>query len=418
MRRITVIVSSVLSGALVGAVLMLSVQGVSSDIPASEDTTLPGATGVPAGSGATTGQVTSSSTTPSVALERSPTSDQVLLVWTPGGLPDGFAGRVEALPGVTAVTSVQSDLVHMIQSHNASGEVVDQPETGYLIPMEVMAFDPATYLAFLPKQVSFDFTELSPGEIILGSTSAQLRRLGPGGMVIFEDGSRFTVAAVVDDVLIGAAEAAVPIGKADLLGVTVDRYLLVRYDRSRKDLESLIRAALPDGTPVRIRAPGETPVLRHGDAVLPQVLIKANFGEFAYRPERSLTFEIEPEWVEANIVTSVVPLLGPVTCHRNLIPALAGAMGELVELNLSFLVDPTGFAGCFNPRFIKGQKGISRHAWGAAVDINMGSNPQGLESTQDGRLVDIMERWGFTSGHEWLIPDPGHFEYLQPAQHS
>jgi hypothetical protein len=26
-----------------------------------------------------------------------------------------------------------------------------------------------------------------------------------------------------------------------------------------------------------------------------------------------------------------------------------------------------------------------------------------------------MERWGFTWGGRWLVPDPAHFEYLRPA---
>ena len=34
----------------------------------------------------------------------------------------------------------------------------------------------------------------------------------------------------------------------------------------------------------------------------------------------------------------------------------------------------------------------------------------------DPRLVAIMERWGFTSGHLWHNPDPGHFEYVGPPQ--
>lgn len=150
--------------------------------------------------------------------------------------------------------------------------------------------------------------------------------------------------------------------------------------------------------------------------MLPQVAIKQRFGEFAYRPGSGLEFDIDPAWVSANIVTEEIPVLGEVTCHRNLLPALAGAMEELEELNLTFLIDPDGFRGCFNPRYIANRKGISRHAWGAAADINISSNPEGLASTQDPRLIEILERWGFTSGHEWLIPDPGHFEYVRPAQ--
>jgi hypothetical protein len=277
----------------------------------------------------------------------------------------------------------------------------------------MMAFDPVTYFAFLPKQESVAFNELLPGQVILGATSATLRGLRPGGTLTLEGGGEFEVAAVVPDLLVGGAEAAVAIGDAGSAGVAVDRYLLVRHSGERAEIESAVRALLPDGLAVRIRAPGETPVLRHGDAVLPQVSIKETFGEFAYRPGQGRSFDIDPEWVEANIVTSEVPLLGEVTCHRNLLPLLSGALEELDTRNLEFLVDPEGFRGCYNPRFIGEGRGISRHAWGAAADINLGSNPQGLESAQDPRLVEVMERWGFTSGHEWLIPDPGHFEYVQ-----
>lgn len=90
-------------------------------------------------------------------------------------------------------------------------------------------------------------------------------------------------------------------------------------------------------------------------------------------------------------------------------------MEELVERNLGSLIQQS--QGCFYPRVIAGGRGISRHGWGAAVDINIGSNPEGLESIQDPRLIEVMERWGFTSGHEWLIPDPGHFEYARPPEH-
>jgi hypothetical protein len=88
-------------------------------------------------------------------------------------------------------------------------------------------------------------------------------------------------------------------------------------------------------------------------------------------------------------------------------------LNELQQRNLAGLVDPSGFGGCWNPRLIRVGAGISRHAWGAAVDLNTRGNPTGLESAQDPRLVEIMRRWGFTWGGNWLIPDPSHFEYLQ-----
>ena len=406
MRRVLALTASLIAGATVGGVLMLASQSVSSvDQPAPTPTTP-----VPP---PITAPEPITPTASSVEAKPAPPSDQVMLAWTPGGLPDGFAERVAALPGVAAVTSVRSDLLHLVESRDWAGDLIDQPPDGFVIPIEVMAFDPATYPAFVPKQHSAAFWDLAPGEIVLGATSARLRGLGPGGTLQFEDGSRFTVVAVVDDVLIGAAEAAMPLTEAKATGIATERYLLIRYSEPRKGLESMIRAELPDGVPIRIRAPGETPVFRQGDAVLSPVLIKERFGEFAYRPLEGLSLDLEPGWVEANIVTSQIPLLGTVTCHRAFLPALAGAMAELQERNLAFLIDPGGFRGCWNPRYIAGGKGISRHAWGTAVDINMGANPQGLESAQDPRLLEVMERWGLTSGHQWLIPDPGHFEYVQ-----
>jgi hypothetical protein len=405
-KRFAIAAASLLAGVVVGAVLMLGTQSLSSErgtTVTSPTANVPAATPTP-----------QDEPVPNTGVAP-PVSDQVLVVWTPGGVPGGFADRLVALPGVTAVTTVRSDLVHLTESQGADGENVDKPANGMVIPLEMMAFDSATYPAFLPQQDSSSFANLAVGQVILGSTSAQLRRLGPGAVLTFEDGPPLTVAAVVDDVLIGAAEAALTVTEADAVGVAVERYLLIRYSGDRSELEGSIRQQLPAGLAVRIRAPGETPVLRHGDAVLPQMFIKVRFGEFAYRPDEDLTFEIEAKWVDANIVTSQVPLLGEVKCHRILLPSLMGAMEEIEERNLGFLIDPNGFRGCFNPRYIANGKGISRHAWGAAVDINIGSNPEGLESIQDPRLIEIMEQWGFTSGDDWLIPDPGHFEYLRPA---
>jgi hypothetical protein len=403
MSRWVVPAGGLIAGAILGALLMLAVQGSSAEL-ASTTTTLPE---LPSPSSTDASGVT---TTP----KEPPRSDQVLLVWTPGGLPPGFGEAVDALEGVVGVTIVRSDLIHIVSSAASTGPGGDLAP-GFVIPLEVMAFDSDTYQAFISKMDAGLFNSLEANEILLGATSARLRGLEGGDLVTLEGGRSLTVAGVVDDVLIGAAEGAVRVRDADQLGVTTERYLLIRHQSSRVVVEMAVRSLLGPDTAVRVRAPGETPVLRHGDAVLPQVLIKEHFGEFAYRPRGDGSFEIDRGWLEANIVTVDVPLLGPVTCHRNLVSALIGAMTELEESNLGFLVEPEGSQGCFNPRFIANRRDISRHAWGAAIDINIGTNPAGIESAQDPRLLAIMERWGFTSGHDWLIPDPGHFEYLRPA---
>jgi D-alanyl-D-alanine carboxypeptidase-like protein len=174
-----------------------------------------------------------------------------------------------------------------------------------------------------------------------------------------------------------------------------------------------VRRVLPAGLPVRLRGPGETPFFRAGDAVLPQAMVKQRFGEFAWRPGAAGSFVQDPAWQAANLATARVPILGRVRCHRVLLPSLAGAMRELQQRNLAGLVDPEAYAGCWNPRLTRSGGGVSRHAWGAAVDLNVAGNPTGLASAQDRRLVEVMEHWGFTWGGRWLIPDPAHFEWLR-----
>jgi hypothetical protein len=363
---------------------------------------------------APTTSTTTSTTLPAVTPAPIPRPEgRVLLAWTSGGLPDGFADRVAGLGEVEAVTLVKGDLVDLAASWDAGGAAVDRPPEGLLIPLEAASIDPETYAEFLPAAARPLVAALGDGEAILGSTSARLRRLGAGGTMELVGGASLTVVGVLDDALVGAAELVVATPTGDELGITTPRYVLLTHRGDRSGTEGAIEE-LVSSTPVRVRGPGETPFFRHGDAVLPQAHIKDRFGEFAYRPEDGTSFSQDPAWTERFIVTTQVPLLGQATCHRAFLPALEGAMAELVERSLEHLVDPEGFAGCWNPRLIGPGAGISRHAWGAAVDINFGANPTGLQSSQDPRLVEVMERWGFTWGGFWLVPDPAHFEYLRP----
>jgi hypothetical protein len=346
-------------------------------------------------------------------------ADRVLLAWTPNRLPAGLAGRVRRAPGVRAVTVVKGGRLDLAGSVDADGRAVDRPPRGMAIPLEAIAFDPATYTGFLPASARSAFRRLQPAEALLGATSARLRRLGPGGRLRVSAADRgsgarwLTVAGVVDDALVGAAEVAVSRTGGRALGLDGDRYALLAYRGGRPAVARAVRRALPAGLPVRLRGPGETPFFRAGDAVLPQAMVKQRFGEFAWRPAGG-GFTQDPAWQDANLATGRVPILGRVRCNRALLPALAGAMRELERRNLARLVDPAAFAGCWNSRLTRSGTGVSRHAWGAAVDLNVAGNPTGLASSQDPRLVEVMERWGFTWGGRWLVPDAAHFEYLRP----
>jgi hypothetical protein len=348
-------------------------------------------------------------------------ADRVLLVWTPGRLPGRLAGRVGRVRGVGAVTVVRGGLLGLAGSVDAEGRPVDRPGPGATVPLETIGFDPATYPDLLPASARAAFARLRPGEALLGAASARLRRLGPGGRLRLVPGPGqagtgrwLTVAGVVDDDLVGAAEVAVTTAGARAAGITRDRYLLLTYRGGRDAVAAAVRRILPARLPVRLRGPGETPFFRAGDAVLPQAMVKERFGEFAWRKGAGAAYLQDPAWVAANLATARVPILGRVRCNRALLGALAGAMGELRQRDLGRLVDAEAYAGCWNPRLTRGGGGVSRHAWGAAVDLNVAGNPTGLASAQDPRLVEVMERWGFTWGGRWLVPDPAHFEWLRP----
>jgi hypothetical protein len=141
--------------------------------------------------------------------------------------------------------------------------------------------------------------------------------------------------------------------------------------------------------------------------------LKAHFGEPAVGlPYGQDWVRLDPGFVRRELRTRNVPILGSVTCHRRMLPALNAALGELRRRALARLVDPGDYAGCYAPRRIRPGGALSLHAWGLAVDINARANPFGGRSRQDRRLVRTMERHGFTWGGDFpTLPDPMHFEW-------
>ena len=81
---------------------------------------------------------------------------------------------------------------------------------------------------------------------------------------------------------------------------------------------------------------------------------------------------------------------------------------------LSHAVDAD--SGCFSARFINSDPSgrLSHHSWGIAIDLNQAQNGFGAKPNMDMRVVDVFEdRWGFTWGGRWIIPDGIHFEWIK-----
>ena len=390
-----------IAGIVLGAVLVLGVDGMT------RTTTR--------GSGGDDSRTKGATSLPTESVEAPPVTSRpkgIVLAWAPGGIPESAERAVERLPGVRRATTVAAGLDWIKSARRPDGTELPGPRKGMSIPFEVAAVKPREYARFAPPSEREAILALKPGRMLLAESSVQLRG-GGAGMSLRLQGRSVRVAGVVSDVATNGYEAilAVPIPKS---WERVDRFLLVHNRTGRRAaIEREIRKHLDPGRQLRIRVSDEQPFLRYGDAVHPQLVLKKEFGEFAALPLPDGRIEIDPEWQQTHIRRARVPVLGEVTCHRALIPQLRSALRAVQSAGLAHLIDPAGYGGCFGPRFINSDPGgrLSHHAWGIAFDINVPENPYGAEPNLPPRVVDIIERWGFTWGGRWLIPDGMHFEW-------
>lgn len=347
---------------------------------------------------------------PSVAPSTPGPTFERYVLWAPAGLPAGSEKVLADEHGVRRLTTVVAGL-HWADRFEAGGESTG-PGDGGAVPVEVAYVDPLEFRHFVDPNNTTDYVHRRPkGPLgVPARTFARLHEAEDDYMKMqLTDITRtFNLSrAVSDSVTLGfevLLEAPAPRGWGQ-------RFALVESS----DRGALRRAAirLMEGKPHRIRSSEETPFLRYADAVTPQMYFKEHFGEFSARPRPDGSLIMDPGWVRQNIVTTSVPLLGEVTCHRRFVTRLRNALSRVEEQDLADTVDPGDFGGCFSPRFIgRDPSGrLSSHAWGAAIDINAAANPFGSRPTMSPKLVDVMTHHGLNWGGEWLNPDGMHFEW-------
>lgn len=324
----------------------------------------------------------------------------------PGGLTEGFPEVVAAIPGVVSTSVITSVTMHVTSSHLADGTLIDQPRSGYVIPLHgaIVEADALQRVYGLPP--------VGADEVILGEDSAALRRLGEGDTITFEKGVTLTVGAVVDENLMAGYEAIATTKDHFVEDRMQARAMLVLYHGSDYRLDLEIKPRVEEDLVYAVRERTNS-ADRGGLVVRSQVFIKQNFGEFAYRPTSGGRFVIDPAWVEANIVETNIPLIGRTRCHRVMAEILTDIMQDLVDNGLSNVIDRSAFAGCWNARYIASSARLSRHSFGAAADINI-FNPTdgGPGSPVNEELLTRIYAAGLTSGHVWRNADPGHFEFF------
>ena len=134
------------------------------------------------------------------------------------------------------------------------------------------------------------------------------------------------------------------------------------------------------------------------------------FGAFSYRYFPDGTIAPDARWVQANVRTETLPIMGRVTCHRLMLTQLRGALEDVVAAGLASTLNT--YDGCYVPRFIERnpENSISLHTWGIAIDMDAATNYRGIKGTMHPEVVNIFKRWGFRWGGDWKYTDPMHFE--------
>jgi D-alanyl-D-alanine carboxypeptidase len=317
------------------------------------------------------------------------------------------------------VVVVAGDTLWLGKTQDAEGRVVHDPPEPFAFPIDAFAVDARDYAPFVGAGVRGRIVRtLLDGEAVLGAASARLRRVGPGGTLMFRSGS-VRVGAVVPDDAIGWAEVLLDRAVGARLGIAHERYLLAQpaAPLTRPALKRLLLPLVGDD-PLRVDLPDGTRYVRVASGVRPPIVLKRFFGEFAAAPQAgSAFFTIQPAWVERNIVTTEMPLLGTITCHRKLVPMIEAAIKEVIASGFEQEIEV--YSGCWASRTVARSPTAppSYHAYGAAIDINAPQNPYGSKPTMNREVVRIFESWGFNWGGDFLIPDGHHFEFWEfPAE--
>ncbi len=344
-------------------------------------------------------------------------TDGTVVVWQSGGLDDDTVDGVRRAARLVGAdwTVIHRGTLRLLAVRRGS-DPVQIPPSGMGYPMAVGA---VTVAAARPLLGGSRADVLAAGGALMGERTAALRGAAVGDTVTLEgwNGRRveLTIGAVVPDADLAWDEIVVSAAVAETMAL--DRpavAVLWGYADEGVALFTVSQMIPVAGT--RVTASDSPPL---EDWVLPPVMLKERFGEFAFRPAGN-RIVIDPAWREENIVTLDYPIVGRFRCHRAVAPYLRAALAELEARNLDWMIDPDDFqraGGCFNPRLARGggDKGLalSRHAWGVAVDINPSMNPYGGPVRLDDRVGDVFRRWGFAWGAGWTVPDGMHFEWQQ-----
>jgi len=341
------------------------------------------------------------------------------LAWVPGGLPDGFGSSITAIPAIGVTTTATADIAWLTRSSDARDRPVDQPVAPYMIPIDTTGVEPG-FASFLPQPERRLVAGLNPRQGILSESAAKLRHLGVGSTLTFSTGDDVTIVGTLPDVLMGGYELLVDRATAAGIGVTHERYILFQVRPAAHPTALQLAQRFVPYLPidvaypmVEVRAPGETKYLRANDREAPPIVLKERFGEFEAHPDptKAGAITIDPAWVQAHVASEDLPLLHTVTCDIAVLDLLRRAMNQLQSTGHASDVSSAGI--CYDPVADPTDPDgpLTAKAFGAAIQLNRGTNQPGTTPEQPKALIAAMARWGFGWAGRDAYPQGALFRY-------
>jgi hypothetical protein len=279
--------------------------------------------------------------------------------------------------------------------------------------LRVGAVDPLLFRSLAPEPTSaadFVWTALVSGEAVVTFEAAQeLGVQGSGEIAV--GATTMRAGAIADNGVPNFADVLVADFAGEDAGLPGPRLLAVGVKDPERTaaVGRSLRRGFPEAKVRRLLGDVPEPI----EPGAPEVVGESSGGLIG-----TLRFEVlddgfirpDPAWVSANITQAEMPVIGPVTCHRLLVPQLHAALTEIERAGLTGEIYE--YNGCYVPRFIDRDPSnpLSMHAFGLALDLNTPTNQLGTRGDMDPRVVEIFERWGFVWGGRWERPDPMHFE--------
>lgn len=304
-------------------------------------------------------------------------------------------------------------------AHSRNGRYLTRLGSRWRIPMATMVA-PAEYLRAVGGTDMV--AAAGEGKVLMGETSAEMRGAEVGDTIVLRDlrfrMRTFTIGAIVPNAFVDWGDIFITSEAAQVLGaMSINRVTATNITSYSTVMAKLKSRGVVIGSTYRLRTSWDR---ENPDGTLGTSTLKELLGEFAFRPAGGSAIQIEEKWKVDNIswrhTFSDIPLRN--NCHKVVVEAIQGALSEIAAKGLRKHVDVANanrYGGCYVGRYnrMAGTFGApSRHAYGAALDINTTQNYQWSVPKMNCDVVRIFRKWGFAWGGNFWPSDGMHFEYV------